>query len=94
MRAEDFMLPCPVKKIFGIECLGCGSQRAIIMVFEGRFIEAFQLFPAVYTLLLFFVVLILNFIDKKRNYGTFLTFLAAVNFVVMLISYFHKHYVL
>lgn len=92
MKAEDFMLPCPIKKFFGIECFGCGTQRAIAMVFEGRFAEAFHMFPAVYTLLLFFVTVILNFIDKKRNYSNLLIILAAVNAVIMVVSYFYKHH--
>jgi len=92
MKAEDFMLPCPIKKFFGIECFGCGTQRAIVMVFEGRFAEAFHMFPAVYTLLLFFATVGLNFVDKKRNYGTLLVILAAVNAVIMVVSYFYKHH--
>lgn len=92
MKAEDFMLPCPIKKFFGIECFGCGTQRAIVMVFEGRFAEAFHMFPAVYTLLLFFAAVILNFVDKKRNYGNLLIILASLNAVIMVVSYFYKHY--
>ncbi|MFC3158888.1 DUF2752 domain-containing protein [Chryseobacterium arachidis] len=67
MSIEDFMLPCPIKKAFGVECLGCGGQRAAVMVFKGQFLEAFHLFPAVYTILLFFGILILNMVDKKKK---------------------------
>lgn len=91
MKIEDFMLPCPSKKFLGIECFGCGTQRAIVMVFEGRFSEAFHMFPAVYTLLLFFGIVIINFVDKKRNYGNFLVFLAIINSAIMVISYFYRH---
>lgn len=91
MRIEDFMLPCPIKKFFGFECFGCGTQRAIVMVFEGRFTEAFHMFPAVYTLLLFFATVVLNFVDKKRNYSSVMVFLAIFNAIVMVISYFYKH---
>lgn len=91
MKIEDFMLTCPSKKFLGIECFGCGTQRAIVMVFEGRFADAFHMFPAVYTLLLFFATVVLNFVDRKRNYGNILIFLAIVNAVIMVISYFYKH---
>ncbi|WP_410493642.1 DUF2752 domain-containing protein, partial [Chryseobacterium sp. PMSZPI] len=30
------MLTCPSKKFLGVECFGCGAQRAIVLVFEGR----------------------------------------------------------
>lgn len=91
MKMEDFMLPCPIKKTFGIECLGCGSQRAIVMVFQGRFTEAFHLYPAVYTLLLFFFILGISFIDRKRKYGNLLVILIMINIVVMIVSYAFKH---
>ncbi|UZT99565.1 DUF2752 domain-containing protein [Chryseobacterium fluminis] len=91
MKMEDFMLPCPIKKTFGIECLGCGSQRAIVMVFQGRFTEAFHLYPAVYTLLLFFFILGISFIDRKRKYGNLLVILIMINIVVMIVSYVCKH---
>lgn len=92
MKIEDFMLPCPTKKFFGIECFGCGTQRAIVLVFEGKFTEAFHMFPAVYTLLLFFSFVVVTFIDKKRNYGQILIFLGIINSLIMVFSYFYKHY--
>ncbi|MXS70419.1 DUF2752 domain-containing protein [Chryseobacterium binzhouense] len=92
MHIEDFMLPCPSKKFLGIECFGCGTQRAIVLVFQGKFSEAFQMYPAVYTLLMFFGFVILNFLDKKRNYGQILIFLAIINAVIMVFSYFYKHF--
>lgn len=94
MKIEDFMLTCPSKKFLGIECFGCGTQRAIVMVFEGRFSEAFHMFPAVYTLLLFFAIVALNIVDKKRSYSSLLIFLAILNSCIMVISYFYKHFFL
>jgi hypothetical protein len=94
MKIEDFMLPCPSKKFLGIECFGCGTQRAMVLVFEGRFAEAFHMFPAIYTLLLFLGFVALNFTDKKRNYGQVLIFLAIVNSLIMVFSYFYKHFLI
>ncbi|MGS0524465.1 DUF2752 domain-containing protein [Zobellia nedashkovskayae] len=31
------MLPCLNKKLFGIDCPGCGLQRSIVLFFKGRF---------------------------------------------------------
>jgi len=92
MHIEDFMLPCPSKKFLGIECFGCGTQRAIVLVFQGKFLEAFKMFPAVYTLLMFFGFVAINFLDKKRNYGQILIFLAIINSIIMVFSYFYKHF--
>lgn len=90
MKIEDYMLQCPSKKFLGIECFGCGTQRALVMVFEGRFVEAFHMFPAIYTLLLFFATVVLTLVDKKRNYGNILVILAIINALIMVISYFYK----
>ncbi|WP_431611111.1 DUF2752 domain-containing protein [Chryseobacterium sp. 'Rf worker isolate 10'] len=92
MDINDFMLTCPSKKFLGVECLGCGAQRAIVLVFEGKFAEAFQMYPAVYTLLLFFFTLGLSFIDKKRKYGNILMIMIIINLIIMVIGYMYKHH--
>jgi hypothetical protein len=48
---EGYMLPCLNKKIFGIECPGCGAQRSISLLFQGEFVEAFQMYPATFTII-------------------------------------------
>lgn len=91
MDIDDFMLTCPSKKFLGVECLGCGAQRAVVLVFEGKFAEAFQMYPAVYTLLIFFLILGLSFIDKKRKYGNILLIMIIINLIIMVIGYIYKH---
>ncbi|WP_228424754.1 DUF2752 domain-containing protein [Chryseobacterium culicis] len=86
------MLTCPSKKYLGVECLGCGAQRAVVLVFEGKFSEAFQMYPAVYTLLLFFFTLGLSFIDKKRKYGRVLMMMIVVNLMIIVLGYLYKHH--
>ncbi len=92
MSAEDFMLPCLNKKLFGIECFGCGAQRALWMVVNGDFAGAFHLFPAIYTIILFVFTCGLHFIDKKRSYGKLITFLAIINAVIIVFSYFYRNF--
>lgn len=48
---ESWMLPCLNKMIFGIDCPGCGMQRALALLFQGDFQAAFELYPPVYTAL-------------------------------------------
>lgn len=90
MDFEKYMLPCLNKKLFGIECMGCGAQRAFLYLFQGEFSLAFKLFPAVYTTLLFFLVVALHFIDKSRNYFKIIIGLAITNACIMIISYIYK----
>ena len=84
------MLPCSNKAIFGVECLGCGTQRAMALLLHGEFWAAFKMFPAIYTTLLLFLLIGLHFIDKSRNYTKFIVFFAIANAVIMVIAYFYK----
>lgn len=88
---EDYMIPCMNKTLFGVECFGCGTQRALLLLAKGDFVGAFQMFPAIYTTLLFFAFVALHIIDKSRNYKNFLIFFAIVNAIIMVGSYFYKH---
>jgi Protein of unknown function (DUF2752) len=90
MNVEDYMIPCMNKSLFGLDCLGCGTQRALMLVLNGEFIKAFQMFPAIYTTILFFSFLGLNFIDKSRNYHKMIIILAITNAIIMIVSYFYK----
>ncbi len=87
---EEHMLPCMNKQLFGVECPGCGTQRAIAFLMEGEFWEAFKMFPAIYTLVLFFIFLALHLLDKKRNYYKLVIASAILNGAVILIAYFIK----
>lgn len=84
------MLPCMSKKLFGIECLGCGTQRAFVLLLKGEFVEAFKMYPAIYTLIPFFLLISLHLIDKSRNYTTYIKWLAIINGIIMITSYIIK----
>ncbi|WP_372936945.1 DUF2752 domain-containing protein [Seonamhaeicola sp.] len=66
---NDFMLPCLNKQLFGVECLGCGIQRSIALIFKGEFVEAFYMYPAIYNIFILLIFLIFNlFIKFKHDY--------------------------
>lgn len=92
LKIEDYMLPCLTKKFLGIECFGCGIQRAIILIFQGEFQAAFKMYPAIYLMLAFVFFICLNFFDKKRDYHKLIIFLGIFTAFVMVISYFYKHF--
>ena len=87
---EEYMLPCLSKRLFGIECMGCGSQRALVMVFKGDFLNAFHMFPAIYSSLLFFLFVALHFIDKSRSYHKLMISSAIINAVIMVVAFLIK----
>ena len=78
------------KAIFGLDCPGCGLQRALLMLCNGDFLNAFHMFPAVYTTIFFFAAVAMNFIDKSRDYHKIIITLAIVNGIVMIAAYLYK----
>jgi hypothetical protein len=87
---EDYMLTCTNKKIFGVECLGCGAQRATVLLYRGDFTAAFKMYPAIYTILLLIVLVVINlFIKFKFDYKIKMA-LVILNVIIILVSYFYK----
>jgi len=81
------MLPCINKKIFGIDCLGCGMQRSISLLFKGEFVAAFYMYPAIYPLILLLLFLGFNFFIKFKYDWLFKAGLMAVSILTIVISY-------
>lgn len=95
MKLEDlqnFMLPCLSKTLFGIECLGCGFQRSLLLLFQGQFKAAFEMYPAIFTSLIFIASLLLNAVHKKGNYSKAIVILAIINASIMIAGYYYKHF--
>lgn len=84
------MLPCFSKTLFGFTCLGCGLQRSFIFLIKGEFIEAFKMYPAIYTLLLLFFLVSLSFIIKIKNSKKIIEKLVYLNLLLIIINYFVK----
>lgn len=89
---EEFMLPCLNKSLLGIECFGCGGQRAFFLLIKGNFAEAYFMFPAIYpiALLLFFLVFNL-FFKFGKDYQVKIG-LVLLSGLLMAISYGFKMY--
>ena len=90
MSLEDYMLPCLNKQFFGIDCLGCGIQRGFIHLVKGDFAAAFHVYPAIFTLVLFALFLLLNFKFKFKNSRKIIITFATINTLIIIISYFIK----
>jgi hypothetical protein len=86
------MLPCLSKTLFGIECLGCGFQRAFLLVLKGNFRAAFEMYPAIYSTLLFLGFAVIHFFYSNKNYNKWVLFLAVVNGLFMIGGYYYKHF--
>ncbi len=84
---EEYMLPCLNKKYLGFECMGCGLQRSVSLLFKGEFAEAFFMYPAIYPLIFLFGVLITNQFINFKFANKSIIFLATLTVSTMVISY-------
>jgi glucan phosphoethanolaminetransferase (alkaline phosphatase superfamily) len=84
------MLPCINKKLFGVECFGCGFQRAFIALVRGEFYEACKLYPAIYLLLALAVFALLNWKFKFKYGQKIIIGLAITSLIVVVLSYYIK----
>lgn len=87
---EEFMLPCLNKQLFGLDCLGCGAQRALALVFRGEFVAALKMFPAIYTILLLLLFLITNLFLKFKGDWFVKAGLIVLNAVIIIGAYIYK----
>ena len=90
---DEYLLPCLNKQMFGIECPGCGIQRSFVLLVKGDFVGAFHMYPAIYTLILLGILLILGKRLRLPKRRTILYSLTAVNVVIIVTSYLHKMHV-
>jgi len=87
---EDYMLQCTSKQLFGIECLGCGTQRATVLFFRGEFAAAFHMYPAIYTLIVLLLFVVFNLFVKFKHDFKIKVGLLLLNVAIIVISYFIK----
>lgn len=91
---EEFLLPCLNKELFGLDCYGCGGQRAFLLLLDGNFKGAFQMFPAIYTLLLLLLFVLVNLFYKFNNDFRIKIGLILLNAGIILINYVIKMFLL
>ena len=84
------MIPCLNKQLFGFDCLGCGAQRALLLVFQGKFSAAFAMYPAIYPLLSLLFFIVLNFFVKFKKAMLIKTVLIISTAKIIIVSYFFK----
>ncbi|GAA4975334.1 DUF2752 domain-containing protein [Algibacter aquimarinus] len=87
---EEYMLPCLNKKLFGLDCLGCGMQRSVALIFQGEFVAAFNMYPAIYTLILLFGFIVINAFKNFKHGNKIILILAVLNAIIIITSFILK----
>lgn len=89
---EEYMFSCTNKKIFGVECIGCGAQRATAFLFKGDFTSAFKLYPAIFPIATLLFIVVFNLFVKFKFDLQLKLILIYISVGVALISYCIKMY--
>jgi hypothetical protein len=92
MNLEKYIFPCLSKTLFGVECLGCGFQRSLILLLQGNFTAAFEMYPAIFTSLLFLISWTATFFFKGLFSQKTIVILAIVNVCFMIGGYAYHHF--
>jgi len=90
LMIEDYMLPCMNKKLFGIDCPGCGLQRSVVHLFKGEFGAAFEMYPAIYGLVSLVLFVVASQFIKFRFDTQIKIFLGILTGATIIISYILK----
>ncbi|WP_246001891.1 DUF2752 domain-containing protein [Mucilaginibacter gracilis] len=88
------MIPCPLKKLTGFDCPGCGFQRSLIALLKGDVINSFYLYPATLPILVFLALCVTDArykYDKnlriKRPLFIFTAAVIAIAYVIKMSKY-------
>jgi len=87
---EEYMIPCLSKKLLGVDCFGCGLQRSVVLLFQGEFVQAFHMYPAIYTLIPLFIVFFVNTFFKFKYAGKLISSLSIISIAIIIINFIVK----
>lgn len=87
---EIHQLPCLFKAVFGIECPGCGFQRAVLLLLRGQIGASVCTWPALLPLLAFILLEILRISGLKKIPARLIKNTGFVCLIIILISYLLK----
>jgi len=87
---ENHSLPCFYKKYLGIECPGCGMQRAFIELLKGNFIESLKTYPPLIPTILMIVLLIFQLIFKFKKGVFYLKIIFIFTAILIVINFIYK----
>ena len=87
---EGHAMPCVYKKYFGMDCPGCGMQRAIIELLRGNVIQSLYDYPACIPLMLMVLFLGLHILFHYRNGARIVQWMFILNACIIFFNYIYK----
>lgn len=88
MEILNKIIFCPIYKITGLYCPGCGISRMFLALFKGKFYQAFRYNPLVFIFLPFFIFYFIDlFIAKRKNKKSICSKIPNWFFVILIIVF-------
>ena len=87
---ESHLMPCFYKKYFGVDCPGCGMQRAFVELLRGNVQESVHLFPALIPILVMLAFLGLHLVFRFERGGIWLKYMFMVVAGIITVHYILK----
>lgn len=87
---ENHTIPCLYKTLFGIECPGCGTQRAFIELLKGNLAESIKAWPALLPMMFMLIYLVLFLVFRFKNGLKILKISFIINAIIIFSNYAYK----
>ena len=84
---ESHLLLCPVKATLGVDCPGCGFQRAFVALLRGDVVACWEMYPALIPFLLTMGLLVIALRSKMRYRMPALVVGVAVTCLLIAVNY-------
>lgn len=91
---ENHLFNCIFKSSFGIECPGCGTQRALISLLKGDIISSLKYHAGVIPFLITVIALIIQLKLKHPSGGKIIMWLFIVTTATTITQYIIKQFIL
>ncbi len=84
---ESHQMPCFYKQCLGIDCPGCGMQRAFVELLKGNLWMSLKLYPALLPMIIMIFYLFLHLGFKFKRGAMILKWMFIANLGIVIISY-------
>lgn len=87
---SNHLLTCPMKASTGIDCPGCGMQRAFIKLLEGDLQGSLQMNPSALPILFMLIFLMLHLKFQFKHGARIITVLFIISSTIIVVNYIVK----
>ena len=86
------MLPCLNKTLFGFECMGCGLQRSLLAIFQGQFLKAVVLYPAIFPIITLLILIVISKFYKFKYHQKSINVVALISIGAIITNHIIKQF--